>query len=65
MHYHQGQSTLPRLLVLLRPMGVAVSQRQLQRLLTEKHDSFIAVALWEFELSLHDRKHTNQGMGIR
>src|SRR4029077_19075615 len=44
MHYHQGQSTLPRLLVLLRSMGVAISQRQLQRLLTAKHDDFIAEA---------------------
>ena len=44
MHYHQGQSTLPRLLVLLRSMGVAISQRQLQRLLTAKHDGFIAEA---------------------
>ena len=44
MLLHQGQSTLPRLLVLLRSMGVAISQRQLQRLLTEKHDGFIAVA---------------------
>jgi hypothetical protein len=44
MHYHQGQSTLPRLLVLLRSMGVAISQRQLQRLLTAKHDGFITEA---------------------
>ena len=44
MQYHQGQSTLPRLLVLLRSMGVAISQRQLQRLLTAKHDGFIAEA---------------------
>jgi len=44
MQYHQGQSTLPRLLVLLRSMGVAISQRQLQRLLTSKHDGFIAEA---------------------
>jgi hypothetical protein len=44
MQYHQGQSTLPRLLVLLRSMGVSISQRQLQRLLTTKHDSFITEA---------------------
>ena len=44
MQYHQCQSTLPRLLVLLRSMGVAISQRQLQRLLTAKHDGFIAEA---------------------
>jgi len=44
MQYHQGQSTLPRLLVLLRSVGVSVSKRQLQRLLTEKHDDLIAEA---------------------
>jgi hypothetical protein len=44
MQYHQGQSTLPRVLVLLRSMGVSISKRQLQRLLTEKHDGFIAEA---------------------
>ena len=30
--------------MLLRSLGVAISQRQLQRLLTEKHDGFIAEA---------------------
>ena len=44
MQYHQGQSTLPRLLGLLRSVGVAISKRQLQRLLTEKHESFVAEA---------------------
>lgn len=44
MHYHQGQSTLPRLLTLLRSVGVSISKRQLQRLLIEKHDGFIAEA---------------------
>jgi len=44
MQYHQGQSTLPRLLALLRSVGVSISKRQLQRLLTEKHDDFIAEA---------------------
>jgi transposase IS66 family protein len=44
MQYHQGQSTLPRLLVLLRSMGVSISKRQLQRLLTEKHDGFVTEA---------------------
>jgi hypothetical protein len=33
MQYHQGQSTLPRLAALLRSLGVAISKRQLQRLL--------------------------------
>src|SRR5258708_26077261 len=44
MQFRQCQATLPRLLVLLRSMGVAMSQRQLQRLLTAKHDGFIAEA---------------------
>ena len=42
MQYHQGQSTMPRLLALLRSMGVAISKRQLVRLLNEKHEGFIA-----------------------
>jgi hypothetical protein len=44
MQYHQGQSTLPRLAVLLRSMGVSISKRQLQRLLTDKQESFLAEA---------------------
>jgi len=44
MQYHQGQSTLPRLAVLLRSMGVSISKRQLQRLLTENHVAFLAEA---------------------
>jgi hypothetical protein len=44
MQYHQGQSTLPRLAVLLRSMGVSISKRQLQRLLTDEQDSFVAEA---------------------
>jgi hypothetical protein len=44
MQYHQGQSTMPRLLYLLRSMGVALSKRQLVRLLNEKHEGFIAEA---------------------
>ena len=44
MQYHQGQSTLPRLLALLRSVGVAVSKRQLVRLLNENHEAFIAEA---------------------
>src|SRR6202789_2263448 len=44
MQYHQGQSTLPRLLAMLRSVGVSISKRQLQRLLTEKHEGFIAEA---------------------
>jgi hypothetical protein len=42
MLYHQGQSTLPRLVALLRSIGVAISERQVQRLLTERPDPFLA-----------------------
>ena len=44
MQYHQGQSTLPRLATVLRSVGVAISKRQLQRLLTDKQESFVAEA---------------------
>ncbi len=44
MQYYQGQSTLPRLLTFLRSVGVAISKRQLQRLLTDKTQNFIAEA---------------------
>jgi hypothetical protein len=44
MQFHQGQSTLPRTLALLRSAGVSISKRQLQRLLTEKQDGFITEA---------------------
>jgi Transposase IS66 family len=44
MQYHQGQSTLPRLATFLGSLGVAISKRQLQRLLTDKQESFVAEA---------------------
>jgi hypothetical protein len=44
MQYHQGQSTLPRLATFLRSVGVAISKRQLQRLLTDKQADFVAEA---------------------
>lgn len=44
MQYHQGQTTLPRLVALLQSLGVAISKRQVQRLLTEGHDGFLAEA---------------------
>jgi hypothetical protein len=44
MQYYQGQSTLPRLATFLHSVGVAISKRQLQRLLTDKQESFIAEA---------------------
>jgi Transposase IS66 family len=44
MQYHQGQSTMPRLLALLRSVGVAISKRQLVRLLNENHEGLITEA---------------------
>jgi hypothetical protein len=44
MQYHQGQSTLPRLAALLRSVGVSISKRQLQRLLTDKQAGFVTEA---------------------
>jgi hypothetical protein len=41
MQYHQGQSTLPRLTALLQSVGVSISKREVQRLLTERHDGFL------------------------
>lgn len=40
MQYHQGQSTLPRLAIFLHSVGVAISMRQLQRLLTDRQEQF-------------------------
>jgi hypothetical protein len=42
MQYHQGQTTLPRLATLLQSVGVAISKRETQRLLTEGQDDFLA-----------------------
>ena len=44
VQYHQGQSTLPRLATLLRSIGVSISKRQLQRLLTDQQDEFVREA---------------------
>jgi hypothetical protein len=44
MQYHQGQTTLPRLAALLQSVGLSISKREIQRLLTEKHDGFLAEA---------------------
>lgn len=41
MQYHQAQSTLPRLTALLHSVGVSISEREIQRLLTEKQDGFL------------------------
>jgi hypothetical protein len=39
--YHQGQITIPRLLVLLRAFGILISKRQLVRLLIAGQDGFL------------------------
>ena len=44
VQYHQGQSTMPRLLALLRSVGISISKRRLVRLLNENHEPFIAEA---------------------
>jgi hypothetical protein len=44
MLYHQGQSTLPRLAALLQSVGVSISKREIQRLLTDKQDGFLTEA---------------------
>jgi hypothetical protein len=41
MQYHQAQSTLPRLTALLQSIGLSISKREIQRLLTEKQDVFL------------------------
>jgi Transposase IS66 family len=41
MQYHQGQSTLPRLTALLHSVGVSISKREVQRLLTDRQDGFL------------------------
>jgi hypothetical protein len=42
--YHQGQVTVPRLAAQLRAIGVAISKRQVVRLLNEGQDAFLAEA---------------------
>ncbi len=44
MQYHQGQVTVPRLVVLLKGMGIDISKRQVLRLLTEGKEAFLAEA---------------------
>jgi Transposase IS66 family len=39
--YHQGQVTVPRLLVQLRSLGITISKRQVVRLLTAGQNAFI------------------------
>jgi hypothetical protein len=42
--YHQGQTTVPRLVELLTTLGVDISKRQVVRILTDANDAFIAEA---------------------
>jgi hypothetical protein len=44
MQYHQGQTTLPRLTALLQSVGLSISNREVQRLLTDKRDGFLEEA---------------------
>jgi Transposase IS66 family len=41
VQYHQGQTTLPRLVALLHSVGVSISKREVARLLTEKQQDFL------------------------
>jgi hypothetical protein len=41
VQYHQGQVTMPRLLVLLRALGIVISKRQIVRLLIAGQDGFL------------------------
>jgi len=42
--YHQGQTTVPRLVTLLRSLGIFISKRQVLRLLIEGQDGFLTEA---------------------
>ena len=42
--YHQGQTTMPRLLALLQDLGIDISKRQLVRLLIKGNDTFLGEA---------------------
>jgi len=42
--YHQGQTTIPRLSELLRMFGMAISERQVVRILTGSNETFVAEA---------------------
>ncbi|MEO5373029.1 MAG: hypothetical protein H7840_01990 [Alphaproteobacteria bacterium] len=39
--YHQGQTTVPRLVALLHSLGLAISKRQVMRILVEDNQAFI------------------------
>src|SRR5208282_4736924 len=42
--YHQGQTTVPRLVELLRMLGMDISKRQVVRILTDAAEGFVAEA---------------------
>ncbi len=42
--YHQGQTTVPRLVALLEMLGVSISERQVVRLLIQDKEAFVAEA---------------------
>ena len=42
--YHQGQMTVPRLVTLLRSLGILICKRQVLRLLIERQDDFLTEA---------------------
>jgi hypothetical protein len=42
--YHKGQMTVPRLVTLLRSLGICISKRQVVRLLIAGQDGFLAEA---------------------
>jgi len=42
--YHQGQTTVPRLVSLLQSLGMDISKRQVVRILTDANDAFVAEA---------------------
>ena len=44
MLYHQGQTTLSRLVTLLHGFGLAISEREVQRCLTDHNDAFLEEA---------------------
>ena len=44
LQYHQCQVTIPRLVEQLRNMGIAISKRQVVRLLNERQDDFLVEA---------------------
>ena len=41
MLYHQGQTTLSRLVTLLHGFGLSISEREVQRCLTDQQDHFL------------------------